>query len=143
MPSILHLIAAASPAPAAFGGDLGPIQPVSTAYSAGSATGTGALTNMELLISNGLGLLTIIGGIFFLMQCGLGALEWIQSENDKGKKEKAQNHFTGGAVGIIIMVGFYSATAWLGPILGLDLLHPATTFSNIILKTTPAASPTP
>jgi hypothetical protein len=127
------LIAAVSPA-AGSGSDipLGGIAPISDAYSKGSAVGTGALANAELFISNIIGFLTFIGGIFFLIYFFLGTLNWITAGGDKGKVEKARTHITNGALGVIVMVAAYAMVGLIGSMLGLDILNVGTEFTKLI-----------
>ncbi|OGJ37488.1 MAG: hypothetical protein A2383_00490 [Candidatus Pacebacteria bacterium RIFOXYB1_FULL_39_46] len=111
---------------------LGGFTPPTDAYSEGSDVGTGALTNLELFVSNIIGFLTALGALFFVVQFVIGAFQWISSEGDKGKLEKARNQMVHGALGMIIIIASYSIIGLLGSLLGFDFLNPAEQIQNII-----------
>jgi len=90
--------------------DLGGFTPPTDAYSKGSgssANGAQALKNLELFISNIIGFMTALGGIFFVIYFVLGAFEWISSGGDKGKVENARNRITQAFIGLVVLVGSY------------------------------------
>ncbi|MFH2118381.1 MAG: hypothetical protein ABII10_01445 [Candidatus Paceibacterota bacterium] len=111
---------------------LGGFTPPTTAYTEGSDVGTGALDNLELFVSNIIGFLTALGSLFFVVQFVIGAFQWITSEGDKGKLEKARNQMLHGAMGMIIIIISYSLIGLLGSLLGFDFLNPAEQILNII-----------
>lgn len=111
---------------------LGGITPPTDAYSVGSDTETGALSNLEMFISNIIGFLTILGGIFFLINFVLGAFGWITAGSDSSKVDKARQRMLNGILGMIIIVGSYAILGVLGSIVGLDILNPAETIQNIL-----------
>lgn len=103
---------------------LGKIIPATEAYNAGSDTSTGVITNFELLISNMIGIFTIVAGLAFLVYFFLGAFNWVTSAGDKGKLEKARGYMVDGAIGMVIVVASYSAIGLIGSVIGFDLLSP-------------------
>jgi len=111
--------------------NIGGFQPPADAYSKGSNTASGALSNLELFVSNIIGFMTAIGSVFFVIYFILGAFEWITSGGDKGKAEKARNRMLNGAIGLVIMVASYAILGLLGSFIGLDLLNPAEQINNI------------
>jgi hypothetical protein len=111
--------------------DIGGFTPPSDAYSTGSETAEGALSNLELFISNIIGFITAIGGVFFVLYFVIGAFEWISSGGDKGKVEKARNRMINGAIGLVILVASYAIIGLLGSFIGLDLLNPAEQIRSI------------
>jgi hypothetical protein len=115
---------------------LGKIVPATAAYNTGSDTSAGVIKNMELLISNMIGLFTIVGGLAFLVYFFMGAFNWVTSAGDKGKLEKARGHMVDGAIGMIIMVASYSAIGLIGSVIGFDLLSPG----QEIMKLVPGAT---
>lgn len=136
--SFLTLIAAVTPGAGASAGTavpLGKIIPASEAYNAGSETATGAITNLELLISNMVGFFTIVGGLIFLVYFFIGAFNWVTSAGDKGKLEKARGHMVDGAIGMVIMVASYSAIGLIGSIIGFDLLNPGKEIMKLVPTT--------
>lgn len=112
--------------------DIGGFKPATDAYSKGSDTTTGALTNLELFISNIIGFMTTIGTVFFVIYFVLGAFEWISSGGDKGKAEKARNRMMNGAIGLVIIVASYAILGLLGSFIGIDLLNPAEQIQTIV-----------
>jgi len=112
--------------------DIGGFNPPSDAYSQGSNTQAGALSNLELFISNIIGFITAIGGVFFVLYFVIGAFEWISSGGDKGKVEKARNRMMNGAIGLVILVASYAIIGLLGSFIGIDLLNPAEQIESII-----------
>lgn len=131
---IANLIAVASPAPAAGNLQLGKILPVTDAYSKGSeaTSGAGAILNLELLISNMIGLITVVGAMFFLVEFFIGGFNWVSSGGDKGKVETARNKMTNGAIGMIIMVASYAIIGLVGSIIGLDILNPGAEIMKLV-----------
>ena len=124
--------------------DLGTFDPPTGAYSEGSGddpSGGTALTNVETLISNVIGLLTVLASLMFVIYFILGAFEWISSGGDKGKLEKARNRMMYGVIGMIIIVGAYSLLGLLSGIIGIDFLNPAQQIRDIVAPLSPASGP--
>lgn len=114
--------------------DLGGFTPPTDAYSKGSGNsvdGAEALTNLELFISNIIGFMTALGGIFFVIYFVLGAFEWITSSGDKGKLETARNKMVNGAIGMVLLVASYGIIGLLGSFIGIDMLNPAEQINQI------------
>lgn len=116
--SVLSLIAATKDIP------LGTIDPVTDAYSKGSTTETGAITNLELFLSNLIGFLTTLAAIFFIIYFFMGAFGWVTSGGDKGKTEKAREQITQGVLGLVLIIAAYAIIGLIGSIIGLDILTP-------------------
>lgn len=108
------------------------IQPPSEAYSVGSETGTGALTNMETMISNVLGIATVIATIIFIVYFVLAAITWITSGGDTNKVQKARDQIIQGVLGLVILVLMYSLVGLIGTIFGLQILRPGQTLERLI-----------
>lgn len=104
--------------------DLGGFTPATEAYSVGSETNAGALANMELMISNAFGGITILSGLAFIGYFLVAAFRWVTSGGDKGKVESARNQMTQGLLGLIIVVASYGIVGLLGSVVGLQLLNP-------------------
>jgi hypothetical protein len=113
---------------------LGKVVPPTDAFSKGSDTGTTALTNLELFISNTIGFLTTLGSIFFVVYFFLGALSWITSGGDKGKAEKARDQMTQGVLGLVVIIASYAVLGLVGSVIGLKILNPAEQIQLIIPK---------
>lgn len=111
---------------------LGTIDPVTDAYSKGSTTEAGALTNFELFISNLIGFLTTLAAIFFIIYFFLGAFGWVTSGGDKGKTEKAREQITQGVLGLVLIIAAYAIIGLIGSIIGLDILSPGEQIKKFI-----------
>ncbi len=111
---------------------LGTFSPPSEAYSAGSEAGDMALTNLESFISNIIGFLTILGGIFFIVYFLIGGLTWITAGGDSGKVGKARNQMIQGVIGLVVVVAAYSIIGIVGNIIGFNLLMPAAALRALI-----------
>src|SRR3989338_4111869 len=101
----------------------GPLGPFGDAYSRFAGTG-GVQVGLSLakVLSNVLGVITTIGGIWFIIQFVIGAFKWITSGGDKQSVEAAKNHLTLATVGLAILVISYILIGIIGTIVGLDLL---------------------
>jgi hypothetical protein len=111
--------------------NLGNITPPTNSFSAGSETGSGAGANLEHFISNTIGVLTILGGLFFIFYFVTGGLNWVTAGGEQGKVTKARDQMVQAVIGMVVIVISYGLVGVVGSFLGLDLLHPATTFFNI------------
>ena len=76
------------------------------------------------LISNIIGILTLAGGIWFLIQFIIGAFRWITSGGDKQNVEAAKEHLTHAVISLAILISAYVIAGLVGAIFGLDILNP-------------------
>jgi hypothetical protein len=81
---------------------------------------TDALTNM---ISRGIGIMTIIAGIWFIFQFIIGAYGYMASGGDQQKMSSATKKITSALIGLIIVVAAYAIMSLLGEILGFRFLN--------------------
>lgn len=86
---------------------------------------------IERIISNGVGALTMIASIMFMIYFFIGALIWATAGSDEGKVETAKKQMTNGAIGLIIVVLAYGIISVLGNFVGLDILNPATLLPSL------------
>lgn len=93
--------------------------------------------NLELIISNVIGFLTILGGIYFVIYFLIAAMEWVGSGGDSGKLTSARNRMLHGVLGLIILVATYAIIGLIGSIVGIDILNPAEQLQTIIPGGTP------
>lgn len=87
--------------------------------------------NIEAIISNVVGFLTILGAIFFIVYFLLAAFEWITSGGDSGKLTTARNKMMQGILGLVILVAAYGIIGLIGSIVGIELLEPAKLLESI------------
>jgi len=96
-------------------------------FSAGSevANGVNAGHNLETFISNIIGVLTILGGLFFIFYFIMGGLTWITAGGEQGKIVKARDQMIQAVIGMIVIVASYGLIGLVGAFVGYDFLHPA------------------
>lgn len=111
---------------------LGTIDPVTDAYSKGSTTEAGALSNLELFLSNLIGFMTTLAAVFFIVYFFMGAFSWVTSGGDKGKTEKAREQITQGVLGLVLIIAAYAIIGLIGSIIGLDILTPGEQIKKFI-----------
>ncbi len=117
----------------AAGTSIGGFEPPTTAYSQGSAnSGAAAAGNVEHFISNAIGGLTIIGGLFFIFYFVMGGVNWITAGGEQGKVTKARDQMIQGVIGMVVIVISYGLMGVIGGFVGFDFLHPAATFLKLV-----------
>ena len=92
-------------------------------YGQNSAGPNTAVMMFVSLISNTIGLMTILAGIYFLFQLIISGYRWISSGGDKQDVSDAQKRITNSLIGIVLVVAAYSLNALIGYILGLDTIN--------------------
>lgn len=92
----------------------------------GGAVSYGTRVGGELsgLMSKIIGVLTVAGGLWFMIQFLIGAFRWITSGGDKTNVEAAKEHLTHSVISLAILVSAYIIAGLVGAIFGLDLLNP-------------------
>lgn len=111
--------------------NLGSFRPPSQTQEFGPTVTSGAagqnvvLNGIETILSNIIGVVTILGGVFFILYFLLAAFSWLSAGSDSGKVEKARNQMVQGIIGLIVLVAAYSLVGLIGSIVGLNLLQPA------------------
>jgi type IV secretion system pilin len=97
--------------------------PPSSAFNEGSDTDTGVVENIVKLLSNIIGLITLLGGLFFIVHLFLAAFDWLSAGGDSGKVEKARNRIMQSVLGLTLMVMTYSIIGIISRIVGIDLIN--------------------
>ncbi|GIK84473.1 MAG: hypothetical protein BroJett025_10950 [Patescibacteria group bacterium] len=87
--------------------------------------------NLEAIISNVLGVLTIVGGIFFIIYFMVASFEWITAGGDAGKLTTARNKMMQGVLGLIVLVAAYGIIGLIGSLVGIELLKPAELLESV------------
>ena len=116
----------------------GGFTPPTEAYSSGSDTIGGVIHNAESLISNIIGFLTILGGIFFIVYFVIAAFSWVTSGGDSGKVGKARDKMSLAVIGMVLLVMSYGIIGLVGTVVGIDILNPG---EAIIQLVAPYATP--
>lgn len=76
------------------------------------------------IISNIIGIMTIIAGIWFIFNFISGAYEFLTAAGNEEKIKKAKLRLTHGIIGLIIVIASYAIISLLGALLGFDILNP-------------------
>ncbi len=105
--------------------ELGKFEPPTGSFSEGSDTTEGALSNLELIISNSLGVITVLAGVFFIFYFIMGAFQILSAGGDSGKVQTGQQRITQAVLGLVILVAAYAIIGLISTVLGLSLLNPA------------------
>lgn len=84
-------------------------------------------SQLEDLISTGIGALTVMAGLAFIIYFLYGAISYVTAGGKPDNTAKAQKTITDAAIGLIIVVITYFIVGIIGSILGLDILNPAKT----------------
>lgn len=93
----------------------------------------GSFSTLELIISNVLGLITVLGSIMFIGYFLLGAISWITSGGDTGKVTKARDQMLHGVIGLFILVMVYAIVGLIGTVLGIDsILNPKAVLEGLV-----------
>jgi hypothetical protein len=108
---------------------------IDTTSAAGARSS--ALTNAEAFISQLLGVLTVVSGIFFILYFVLGAFKWVTAGGEAAKVQKARDQMVQGVLGMIIIVAAYGIIGLVGTILGMDILRPGAALDLILPASTP------
>jgi hypothetical protein len=117
---------------AAANGNLGTFAPPSDAFSKDSTSGLNATSNLELFMSNVIGAMTLIAGIFFIFYFVMGGLNWVTAGGEQGKVTKARDQMVQAVIGLVVIVMAYGLIGLVGQFVGLHLLNPAEEFQKII-----------
>jgi len=95
-------------------------------------TGTNAATNFNKLLTQVIGILTIIAGIYFIFLLITGGIEWMASGGDKGKLASARTKMFSGAVGLTIIVAALFIADIVGNLIGLPgILDPGGVLNSL------------
>ena len=87
-----------------------------------------AFTRFTDVFSKGLAVLTVSGGIWFIIQIGAGAFQWIASGGEKDALQKAQKKISNAVFGLFVIIFSYALIGIVGKIFGFDILSPARPF---------------
>ena len=83
------------------------------------------------IISNIIGVMTIIAGIWFIFQFIIGAYGFLSAGGDQKKVASAQQQITNALLGLVIVIAAYAIIYIVGEILGFRILHPEELIINL------------
>lgn len=106
--------------------DFGPIQ-IFKGYSVGDAD---LPSQLELIVSNVIGFLTLIAGLAFLFYFLIGAINWITASGDNQKSQLARQQIFNALIGLIVVVLAYPIISVLSQLLGIHILNPKEVISQ-------------
>ena len=107
--------------------DLGTFKGIGT-LAEGITSGNAAFTKFTGAFSTGLAVLTVSGGIWFIIQIGAGAFQWLSSAGEKDALSKAQKRISNAIFGLFVIIFSYALIGIVGKIFGFDVLSPAAPF---------------
>jgi hypothetical protein len=104
---------------------LGPLggEVVSFIVGAGEVP-TNALGLFYTILSNIIGIMTVVAAIWFVFQFFTAAIQILTSSGDKTKMEEARNKITQAVIGLVIVVAAIFLISLIGSLLGLNILGP-------------------
>ena len=106
---------------------LGPINGIGTIGNPSDPSAT-----LAQIISTGIGLLTVIAAIYFLVQLITGAISIISSAGDKGAYEEARKKITTGVIGLAVTIAGIFIMDVIATLLGIPtILDLVTTIGQI------------
>jgi hypothetical protein len=106
-----------------FGTGLNPSNPATSGLAAFNTADP--LSSTELLFSQIIGFITLLGGMIFIVMFLNGAFKWIAGGEDSAKIQKARDLMVQAVIGLIVMVAGYGIIGLVGSIVGFDMLNPA------------------
>lgn len=87
-------------------------------------TQTAAVDMFNQVLSNLIGFLTVIAGLWFIFQFILGAIAWLSAGGDQNKVKAAQEKITQAVIGLVVVVAAIFLIDFIGLLLGLEILSP-------------------
>ena len=90
-----------------------------------------AANQFENILSIIIGIMTVVGGIYFIFVFITAAFEWMTAGGDKNKLQRAQQRMLQGVIGLVIIVSAYAIVSLISFVLGFDILNPAAIVNNL------------
>ena len=86
------------------------------------AGATRALTSFTSVISNIIGVLTIVAGIWFMFQFITAGISWISAGGNKESVAGARDRMRNALIGMVVVVAAWAIVGLMGNLLGIDIL---------------------
>ncbi|PJE67679.1 hypothetical protein COU95_01055 [Candidatus Shapirobacteria bacterium CG10_big_fil_rev_8_21_14_0_10_40_9] len=83
-----------------------------------------AVNDFILILSNIIGVMTIVAGIWFIFQFIIGGFGWLTAGGDKTAVENAQKRITNALIGLVIVIAAIFLIDLIGNLLGFKVLNP-------------------
>lgn len=106
-------------------------QEVNAALGQGGA-GVGVVEVFTRQLSNVIGLITILAGLFFVIYLLIAGFDWVQAGGDTAKVEKSKNKMVNGAIGLLVVVIGMGIAGIIGGVFGIDILRPDQVFLQML-----------
>jgi len=87
---------------------------------------------LSTIVSNVIGIMTMVGGIYFIFMFIIGAYGVMTASGNKDKLQQAQNRILYAVIGLVILVAAYGLISVIGTLLGLDILNPQSIIDNLV-----------
>jgi hypothetical protein len=96
-------------------------------------------TRFNTIMSSVIGIITVIGFIWFIFLLIMGAIGIMSSGGDKAQAETARKKITSGLIGLVVLIAGLFLFDLFGSLLGIpDVLNPAKWIEELSPKTPPA-----
>ena len=92
---------------------------------------TPAASAFVSIISNIIGIMTIIAGIWFIFQFIIGGYGYMTAGGDPKKMSDAAKKITSAFIGLLVVVAAYAIMSLLGKLLGFEFLKPITIIERL------------
>lgn len=92
---------------------------------------TTAFLKFTNVFSTAFGVLTISGGIWFIIQILGGAFQWLASGGEKQAVQNAQKRISNAILGLFVVIFSYALISIVGLIFGFDILSPVKSLLGI------------
>jgi len=104
----------------------------SDSYNPEVVTNDSIVESVVNIISGIIGIITVVGAIFFIVYFFIAAFQWVTSGDDSKGVETARNKMLQGVIGLVVMVLGYSFIGIIGRIVGIDLINLEDTIMNVV-----------
>jgi hypothetical protein len=95
--------------------------------------GAGPIAALKLTntISTIVGFITVMAGIWFMVQLIIGAFGWISAGGDKQHLDNSKKRVTNAIIGLFMVVVSFAFFAIIGAFFGLDVLNLTSAITNL------------
>jgi len=101
----------------------------------GNKSPEGSSSLFESILSNIIGVLTIIAIIWFVFVLITGAIGWISAGGDKQALENSRKKIVNGLIGLIIVIASVFLISLIGSLIGIpDILKISNFINNLAIK---------
>lgn len=112
------------------GQPLGNFEGIGGLSNFGSTSDT-AIEKFVGVLSTIIGVLTIVGAIWFIFQLVLAAISWVSSGSDKQALENSQKKITQSLIGLLIVIFAYALIGLVGYVMGIDIFNLGNLINNL------------